>query len=205
MYLFCWPLLIYQGSKKALFTRTGEYARTLFMNSPLPHWYIYHSYVTWSFSIKSFHVVSWLTDIMPKLIARLSLQTLSCFCAKQHQHHEIFSLVPLSWLSGPLWGHQLLYLILLVFVALRILKRWCRNCELPRTLYRSTHKLGIISRPELIQSKNFHHLFSVRGTLALPYAKSSHCYLDWIRLPIFVFNLAIWAQLRIWHFGSFRG
>ena len=46
-------------------------------------------------------------------------------------------------------------------------------------------------RSELIQSKNFYHPFSVRGTLALPYAKSSHCYLDWISCQFLFF---IWPS-----------
>ena len=43
------------------------------------------------------------------------------------------------------------------------------------------------SRSELIQSKNFYHPFSVGGTLALPNAKSSHCYLDWISCQFLFF------------------
>ena len=46
------------------------------------------------------------------------------------------------------------------------------------------------TRSELIQSKNFYHPFSIKGTLALPYTKSSYCYLDWISCQF----LAIWAH-----------
>ena len=46
-------------------------------------------------------------------------------------------------------------------------------------------------RPELIQCKNFYHPFSVRRTLALPYAKISHCYLDWISCQFLLF---IWPS-----------
>ena len=49
----------------------------------------------------------------------------------------------------------------------------------------------VYNRSELIQSKNFYHPFSVRGTLALPYAKSSHCYLDWISCQFLFF---IWPS-----------
>ena len=49
----------------------------------------------------------------------------------------------------------------------------------------------LYNRSELIQSKNFYHPFSVRGTLALPCAKSSHCYLDWISCQFLFF---IWPS-----------
>ena len=49
----------------------------------------------------------------------------------------------------------------------------------------------LTSRPELIQCKNFYHPFSVRRTLALPYAKISHCYLDWISCQFLLF---IWPS-----------
>ena len=53
------------------------------------------------------------------------------------------------------------------------------------------YRTSLYIRPELIQCKNFYHPFSVRRTLALPYAKISHCYLDWISCQFLLF---IWPS-----------
>ena len=75
-----------------------------------------------------------------------------------------------------------------------------RNTGFPDICWSSTQSFEINlhythcvvhTRSELIQSKNFYHPFSVRGTLALPYAKSSHCYLDWISCQFLFF---IWPS-----------
>ena len=47
------------------------------------------------------------------------------------------------------------------------------------------------SRSELTRGKKFYHPFSVRGTLGLSYAKSSHRYLDWISC---LFSIFIWSS-----------